>query len=195
MTKETKKIDYLVAIQSELKAPKNEYNSFGKYNYRSAESILEALKPLLKKYNCHLTITEVTNEIAGYLVLTSRVTISDGDKTMFVEAQAGINPERKGMDIAQSFGSSSSYAKKYALGNLFLLDDTKDADSTTNPKEVKPVVKAKPTMTTDTYNAMLEYINTGKGSVVAAKMDNYKMTKKQSDTLTRMINENKNKND
>ena len=195
MTKETKKIDYLVAIQSELKAPKNEYNSFGKYNYRSAESILEALKPLLKKYNCHLTITEVTNEIAGYLVLTSRVTISDGDKTMFVEAQAGINPERKGMDIAQSFGSSSSYAKKYALGNLFLLDDTKDADSTTNPKEVKPVVKAKPTMTTDTYNAMLEYINTGKGSVVAAKMDNYKMTKKQKDTLNRMINENNNKND
>jgi len=190
MAKETKKIDYLVAIQSELKAPKNQFNSFGKYKYRSAEDILEALKPLLKKYNCHLTITEVTNEIAGYLVLTSRVTISDGDKTMFVEAQAGVNPERKGMDIAQSFGASSSYAKKYALGNLFLLDDTKDADSTTNPKEVKPVAKAKPTMTTDTYNAMLEYINTGKGSVVAAKMDNYKMTKKQSDTLTRMIKEN-----
>ena len=190
MTKETKKIDYLVAIQSELKAPKNQFNSFGKYKYRSAEDILEALKPLLKKYNCHLTITEATNEIAGYLVLTSRVTISDGDKTMFVEAQAGVNPDRKGMDIAQSFGSSSSYAKKYALGNLFLLDDTKDADSTTNPKEVKPVVKSKPTMSTDIYNSMLEYINTGKGSVVAAKMDNYKMTKKQSDTLTRMIKEN-----
>ena len=190
MTKLTKKIDYLVAIQSELKAPKNQFNSFGKYKYRSAEDILEALKPLLKKYSCYLTITETTKEIAGYLVLTSKVSISDGDKTIFVEAQAGVNPERKGMDIAQSFGSSSSYAKKYALGNLFLLDDTKDADSTTNPKEVKPVAKIKPTMTTDIYNAMLEYINTGKGSVVAAKMDNYKMTKKQSDTLTRMINEN-----
>jgi len=187
MTKETKKIDYLVAIQSELKAPKNQFNSFGKYKYRSAEDILEALKPLLKKYNCHLTITEVTNEIAGYLVLTSRVTISDGDKTMFVEAQAGVNTDRKGMDIAQSFGSSSSYAKKYALGNLFLLDDTKDADSN---KDNAPAAKIKPTMSTDTYNAMLEYINTGKGSVVAAKMDNYKMTKKQSDTLTRMIKEN-----
>ena len=190
MAKETKKIDYLVAIQSELKAPKNQFNSFGKYKYRSAEDILEALKPLLKKYNCYLTITETTKEIAGYLVLTSKVSISDGDKTIFVEAQAGINPERKGMDIAQSFGSSSSYAKKYALGNLFLLDDTKDADADTNPKEVKPVAKIKPTMTTDIYNAMLEYINTGKGSVVAAKMDNYKMTKKQSDTLTRMIKEN-----
>jgi hypothetical protein len=195
MAKETKKIDYLVAIQSELKAPKNQFNSFGKYKYRSAEDILEALKPLLKKYNCHLTITEVTNEIAGYLVLTSRVTISDGDKTMFVEAQAGINPERKGMDIAQSFGSSSSYAKKYALGNLFLLDDTKDADSTTNPKEVKPAVKAKPTMTVDIYNIMLEFINTGKGSAVSSKMHNYKMTKKQKDTLTRMLTENNNKND
>ncbi len=190
MTKETKKIDYLVAIQSELKAPKNQFNSFGKYKYRSAEDILEALKPLLKKYSCYLTITETTKEIAGYLVLTSKVSISDGDKTIFVEAQAGVNPERKGMDIAQSFGSSSSYAKKYALGNLFLLDDTKDADANTNPKEVKPVAKIKPTMTTDIYNAMLEYINTGKGSVVSAKMDNYKMTKKQSDTLTRMIKEN-----
>ena len=190
MTKETKKIDYLVSIQSELKAPKNQFNSFGKYKYRSAEDILEALKPLLKKYNCYLTITETTKEIAGYLVLTSKVSISDGDKTIFVEAQAGINPERKGMDLAQSFGSSSSYAKKYALGNLFLLDDTKDADADTNPKEVKPIAKIKPTMTVDIYNSMLEYINTGKGSVVAAKMDNYKMTKKQSDTLTRMIKEN-----
>ena len=188
MAKEIKKIDYLVAIQSELKAPKNQFNSFGKYKYRSAEDILEALKPLLKKYNCYLTITETTKEIAGYLVLTSKVSISDGDKTIFVEAQAGINPERKGMDLAQSFGSSSSYAKKYALGNLFLLDDTKDADADTNPKEVKPIAKIKPTMTVDIYNSMLEYINTGKGSVVAAKMDNYKMTKKQSDTLTRMIN-------
>ena len=179
----------LVSIQSELKAPKNQFNSFGKYKYRSAEDILEALKPLLKKYGCYLTITEVTNEVAGYLVLTSKVSISDGDKTIFVEAQAGVNPERKGMDIAQSFGSSSSYAKKYALGNLFLLDDTKDADSS---KVNEPVAKPKPKniMTVDIYNMMLEYINTGKGSAVSSKMSNYKMTKKQSDTLTRMINEN-----
>lgn len=192
MTKVTK-MDYLVNIQNELKAPKNQFNNFGKYKYRSAEDILEALKPLLKKYNCYLTITETTQEIAGYLVLTSKVSISNGDSTIFVEAQAGINPERKGMDIAQSFGSSSSYAKKYALGNLFLLDDTKDADSSTNPKEVKPVAKPKPKMSTDIYNAMLEYINTGKGSAVSSKMHNYKMTKKQDDNLTRMINEYSNK--
>ena len=180
--KTEQKEDYLIAIQSELKAPKNQFNSFGKYKYRSAEDILEAVKPLLKKYNCYLTITETTQEIAGYLVLNSKVSISDGEKTIYVEAQAGINPERKGMDIAQSFGSSSSYAKKYALGNLFLLDDTKDADSN---KVNHPA--AKPQMSTDIYNAMLEAINTGKGEAVSRKMNNYKMSKKQSETLGIMI--------
>ena len=182
------KQDYLIAIQSELKAPKNQFNSFGKYKYRSAEDILEAVKPLLNKYGCYLTITETTQEIAGYLVLNSKVSISDGEKTIFVEAQAGINPERKGMDIAQSFGSSSSYAKKYALGNLFLLDDTKDADSGLSvPTGVLGRSKSKPEMTTDIYNAMLEAINTGKGEAVSRKMNNYKMSKKQSETLGIMI--------
>ena len=186
--KKEDKLDYLIAIQSELKAPKNQFNSFGKYKYRSAEDILEAVKPLLKKYNCHLTITEETKELAGYLVLTSRVTISDGNKTMFVEAQAGVNPNRKGMDIAQSFGASSSYAKKYALGNLFLLDDTKDADSN---KVNEPI--SKPEMTTDIYNIMLEFINTGKGSAVMSKMRNYLMSEKQESTLMRMLKQEINK--
>ena len=186
MKKENKQ-DYLIAIQSELKAPKNQFNSFGKYKYRSAEDILEAVKPLLKKYGCYLTITEKTQEIAGYLVLNSKVSISDGEKTIYVEAQAGINPERKGMDIAQSFGSSSSYAKKYALGNLFLLDDTKDADSN---KVNEPI---KPKMTTDIYNAMLEAINTGKSSAVMSKMKNYSMLEKQQSTLMRMLKQEINK--
>ena len=181
------KQDYLIAIQSELKAPKNQFNSFGKYKYRSAEDILEAVKPLLKKYGCYLTITETTQEIAGYLVLTSKVSISDGEKTIYVEAQAGINPERKGMDIAQSFGSSSSYAKKYALGNLFLLDDTKDADS----NKVNEPIKSK--MTTDIYNAMLEAINTGKSSAVMSKMTNYSMSEKQESTLMKMLKQEINK--
>ena len=185
--KKEDKVDYLIAIQSELKAPKNQFNSFGKYKYRSAEDILEAVKPLLKKYNCYLTITETTQEIAGYLVLNSKVSISDGEKTIFVEAQAGINPERKGMDIAQSFGSSSSYAKKYALGNLFLLDDTKDADSN---KVNEPTI---PKMTTDIYNAMLEAINTGKSSAVMSKMNNYLMSIKQERTLMKMLKQEINK--
>ena len=88
------------------------------------------------------------------------------------------------MDIAQSFGASSSYAKKYALGNLFLLDDTKDVDSN---KEQTPTVKAKPVMTTDVYNAMLEAINTGKSDAVKSKLDNYTTTPKQVETLKGMI--------
>lgn len=182
------KEDFLIAIQSELKAPKNQFNSFGKYKYRSAEDILEAVKPLLKKYGCYLTFTEKTEEKAGILVLTSKATISDGEKSIFVEAQAGVNPNRKGMDIAQSFGASSSYAKKYALGNLFLLDDTKDADSN---KVNEPI--SKPEMTTDIYNIMLEFINTGKGSAVMSKMRNYSMSEKQESTLMRMLKQEINK--
>jgi len=186
--KAEKKQDFLIAIQSELKAPKNQFNSFGKYKYRSAEDILESVKPLLNKYGCYLTITEKTEEKAGILVLTSKATISDGERTIFVEAEAGINPNRKGMDIAQSLGSSSSYAKKYALGNLFLLDDTKDADSN---KVNEPI--SKPEMTTDIYNIMLEFINTGKGSAVMSKMRNYSMSEKQESTLMRMLKQEINK--
>ena len=183
------KQDYLIAIQSELKAPKNQFNSFGKYKYRSAEDILEAVKPLLKKYGCYLTITETTSEIAGYLVLNSKVSISDGEKTIYVEAQAGINPERKGMDIAQSFGSSSSYAKKYALGNLFLLDDTKDADSnavnepTARPQKIKMNVRV--------LENLLKGIAEGKSKEVKESMSKYDMTKEQEKTLTVMINTSK----
>ena len=181
--KTEEKIDYLIAIQSELKAPKNQFNSFGKYKYRSAEDILEAVKPLLKKYNCYLTITETTQEIAGYLVLNSKVSISDGETNMSVEAQAGINPERKGMDIAQSFGSSSSYAKKYALGNLFLLDDTKDADSN---KVNEPIAK-KEKLDEVKFKAMLKALEEGKAEAVKEKLPNYILSKSQEGIINQLI--------
>ena len=181
--KTEEKIDYLIAIQSELKAPKNQFNGFGKYKYRSAEDILEAVKPLLKKYNCYLTITETTSEIAGYLVLNSKVSISDGETNMSVEAQAGINPERKGMDIAQSFGSSSSYAKKYALGNLFLLDDTKDADSN---KVNEPIAK-KEKLDEVKFKAMLKALEDGKAEAVKEKLPNYILSKSQEGIINQLI--------
>jgi hypothetical protein len=181
--KTEEKIDYLIAIQSELKAPKNQFNSFGKYKYRSAEDILEAVKPLLKKYKCYLTITETTSEIAGYLVLNSKVSISDGETNMSVEAQAGINPERKGMDIAQSFGSSSSYAKKYALGNLFLLDDTKDADSN---KVNEPIAK-KEKLDEVKFKAMLKALEDGKAEAVKEKLPNYILSKSQEGIINQLI--------
>ena len=136
-------MESLINIQSELKAPKNQYNSFGKYKYRNCEDILEALKPLLKKYKCTLTITDEIHEVGGLVFVESTVNFHDGEHTAQVSAQAGINPDRKGMDIAQSFGSSSSYSRKYALNGLFLIDDTKELDSTKPPEEKKEPVKDK----------------------------------------------------
>jgi hypothetical protein len=120
----------LIKIQSELKAPKNQTNSFGKYKYRSCEDILEAVKPLLLKYNCQLIISDSIKEAGGVIYCESRIVFTDGLENYYTTACAGIEPNRKGMDIAQSFGASSSYARKYALNGLFLIDDTKDADAT-----------------------------------------------------------------
>lgn len=145
----------LTEIQNELKAPKNQYNSFGKYKYRSCEDILEAVKPLLKKHGCTLTITDGVLEVGSLVFIDATATISNGTESVSVRAQAGIDPNRKGMDIAQSFGSSSSYARKYALNGLFLIDDTKDADATNDhgkganskpstPSNSKPTPKPEP---------------------------------------------------
>lgn len=119
----------LIAIQSELKAPKNQFNSFGKYKYRSCEDILEALKPHLKEHGCTLTIHDEVKEVGGLVFIEATASIQKGNEGRTVTAQAGIDINRKGMDSAQCFGASSSYARKYALNGLFLIDDTKDADS------------------------------------------------------------------
>jgi hypothetical protein len=151
----------LVAIQTSLKAPKNQRNSFGNYNYRSCEDILEAVKPLLKKEGLLLTISDFVNNDPLYVVAT--VTISDGTDTISVTAQAGIDPSKKGMDIAQCFGASSSYARKYALNGLFLIDDTKDVDATnTHSKSAKTSSNWTQT-TTQTLDAEKEWLpKTGK---------------------------------
>lgn len=126
----------LSKIQTELKAPKNQFNSFGKYKYRSCEDILEALKPLLAKYGCTLTLSDSIKEAGSIMYVEAIATLCYEGDCVSVTAQAGIDTNRKGMDIAQSFGSSSSYARKYALSGLFLLDDSKDADATnTHGKE------------------------------------------------------------
>jgi hypothetical protein len=139
----------LINVQSRLKAPKSQYNSFGKYSYRNQEDILEALKPLLAENGLVLTLSDSIHEVFGLVYVESKVRVSYGADEISVTAQAGIDPNRKGMDIAQSFGSSSSYARKYALNALFLIDDTKDADATnTHGKDApasaptaKPVAK------------------------------------------------------
>jgi hypothetical protein len=139
-------MESLIKIQSELKAPKNQLNKFGGYNYRSCEDILEAVKPLLIKHGCTLTIHDEVKELGGILFIEATASIQKGDEGRSVTAQAGINPERKGMDIAQSFGASSSYARKYALNGLFLIDDTKDPDATnTHDNEPKKTQQAEDT--------------------------------------------------
>ena len=126
----------LVDIQGRLKAPKNQYNSFGKYKYRNCEDILEAVKPLLSEHKVVLNLSDKVIELdngISYIEATAQFKNMDG--VIEVQAQAGIEPNKKGMDIAQSFGTSSSYARKYALNGLFLIDDTKDNDTLDNTKK------------------------------------------------------------
>jgi len=131
----------LIAIQAEIKAPKGQVNKFGNYNYRSCEDILEAVKPLLAKHNATILITDEVKSVNEHIYIDATVVFQVGENAISVKAQAGINPNRKGMDIAQSFGSSSSYARKYALAGLLLLDDTKDADTKDNSEVNKPATK------------------------------------------------------
>ena len=128
----------LVTIQNELKAPKAQYNAFGKYNYRNAEDILEALKPLLLKHNCILFLSDEITHIEGRHYVKTTATFIDSDgSTISVSAYAREEQDKKGMDGSQITGASSSYARKYALNGLFLIDDTKDSD-TTNQTEKEP---------------------------------------------------------
>lgn len=134
----------LVNIQGRLKAPKNQRNNFGKYNYRSCEDILEAVKPLLVEEGLTLTISDEILSSGNLTYVEATASVTDGESKLDVTAQAGIDPNRKGMDIAQSFGSSSSYARKYALNGLFLIDDTKDADATNTHGKSAPKTNAVP---------------------------------------------------
>lgn len=145
----------LLAIQTELKAPKGQYNSFGKYKYRSAEDILEAVKPLLAKHKALLILTDSINvvgeEIASdnktlrtYLTATAKFIDTESDDIIVVSASAREPQTKTGMDASQITGTASSYARKYALNGLFCIDDTKDADTDEyheQTKETKPAVK------------------------------------------------------
>jgi hypothetical protein len=120
----------LAIIQTEFKSKKSRFNSFGKYNFRSAEDILEAVKPFLLRLNVTVNITEtlITNSNQGFPIIESIATISDNLDHISATAIVGVDLDQKGMQMPQKFGSASSYGKKYALGNLFLIDDTQDPD-------------------------------------------------------------------
>lgn len=159
----------LQKIQSELIAPKDKYNSFGKYKYRSAEGILEALKPLLDKYDCVLLLTDCVKQTGDFVYCEATAEILKDGKSVVVKAQAGIPESKKGMDLSQIFGTSSSYARKYALNGLFLIDDSKDADSdehhreTNRSKSFSNDADNKPWLneSTEAFKKAVEYIKNG----------------------------------
>lgn len=119
----------LVDIQNNLNAPKNQWNKFGKYNYRSCEDILSGLKEHLIKHNCYVTLSDEITIVSDRIYVKSTATIYNGKSSVSVSAFAREPKEQKGMNEAQITGSASSYARKYALNGLFMIDDTKDADS------------------------------------------------------------------
>jgi len=168
----------LSKIQVEFKSKKSRFNSFGKYYFRSAEDILEATKPFLKELGVTVTVNE---ELISFdpPVMKCTATVSDGKNAIHTSAVVGVDLDQKGMQMPQKYGAASSYGKKYALGNLFLIDDTQDSDAT-NTHNKKPFSKQK--LTKDSLAKAKEYISKG-GSLDAIKAK-YEVTPKHEELLT-----------
>ena len=139
----------LAYVQSKLKTPKGQYNSFGKYHYRSCEDILEGLKPLLQEVGATLRITDTIEHIGDRYYVKATVIFEDATSSLEVTAYAREEESRKGMDGSQVTGSSSSYARKYALNGMFCIDDTKDADATNEGEAPKKAAPKPPEMDTE----------------------------------------------
>lgn len=157
----------LLKIQTELKAPKNQFNKFGNYKYRNAEDILEAVKPLLFATKTTTTISDEVVNIAGRFYVRSTATLFDTESDEFISVNGFAREEesKKGMDGSQITGASSSYARKYALNGLFAIDDTKDSDTTNeHGRDDKPEQK-KPESKTELDKAVLDKINKAKTEV------------------------------
>ena len=164
----------LTKIQTEFKSKKSRYNSFGKYYFRSAEDILEATKPFLKELDVTVTVHE---ELVSFDPPVMQVTakLSDGKDTIESQAVVGVDTDQKGMQMPQRYGAASSYGKKYALGNLFLIDDTQDSDATNTHG------KAKTTITNADFAKAKKYVKSG-GKVDAIK-SKYTLTEAQETEL------------
>ena len=166
----------LAVIQTKLKAKKSSYNSFGKYHFRKSEDILEAIKPFLIEQGVTVTINEEMISTDPVPTMQSTATISDGENAIHATALVGVDLNQKGMQTAQQFGAASTYGKKYALGNLLLIDDTEDADSGQKPSSAVDKIKqaAKPTITTAQLAKAKDYVSAG-GDVKAIE-SKYKLT-------------------
>ena len=154
----------LAVIQTKLKAKKSSYNSFGKYYFRKAEDILEAVKPFLMQEGVSVRIEEDIITDSPVPTLQSTAVLSDGENSIKATAVVGVDLNQKGMQTAQQFGAASSYGKKYALGNLFLIDDTADADSTNSGRIASKIVNKhvkKPMMNEDKLKKAIEFVKEG----------------------------------
>ena len=188
----------LIKIQNELKVPKGNLNKFGNYKYRSAEDILEAVKPILFKHGALLTLTDSIEAIGSKLFLKSIASISTCESNVFVTGFAELS-EHKGMSAEQTTGTASSYARKYALNGLFLIDETEqDADNDNKKVEVKPMTEPPkhfsatttelPPLSDKAFAAMLDAIAKGDKDKVKAAMTKYTLLKPQLDELTKLLN-------
>ena len=165
----------LATIQTKLKAKKSSYNSFGKYYFRKSEDILEAIKPFLLEHGVYVTVNEEIVGVDHVPMIQSTATISNGKDAIHATAMVGVDLNQKGMQTAQQFGAASTYGKKYALGNLFLIDDTEDADAGNKHGIVDKIkAKAKPVITADQLTKAKEYMLAG-GDIKAIE-SKYKLT-------------------
>ena len=177
-------LEKLATVQQELIAPKSQYNSFGKYNYRSCEDILKSLKPLMKKLKCFVILTDETVQVGSWVFIKATACffdyeISRNDPVICANGYAGLDEEKKGQDKAQITGSASSYARKYALNGLFCIDDTKDSD-TDEAKRQADNAPAEPAITPETIKAINEMgINIDKLLPYYKVTDIHQMTEKQ----------------
>ena len=173
----------LAVIQTKLKAKKSSYNSFGKYYFRKAEDILEAIKPFLIEHGVTVTINEELILTDPVPTMKSTATISDGENAIHATALVGVDLNQKGMQTAQQFGAASTYGKKYALGNLLLIDDTEDADAQKPSKAVDKIKQAaKPAITKKQMESAMGYVRSG-GNIDAIETK-YKLTDEQRKNLT-----------
>ena len=168
----------LTQIQTKFKSKKSRFNSFGKYYFRSAEDILEATKPFLKELDVTVTIQE---DLISFEppVLKVTATVADGKDSLNAVAIVGVDLDQKGMQMPQRYGAASSYGKKYALGNLFLIDDTQDADATNTHGNKQTITQA--AISTAQLLKAKEYVKSG-GKLDAIK-SKYKLTKEQEKEL------------
>ena len=182
-------MEKLINIQTELKAPKSQLNRFSNYRYRSAEDILEAVKPLLKKEGCYLNLTDEVVQIGDRYYVKATVSLVSGEKTVSSTAYAREAQVKKGMDESQITGMASSYARKYALNGLFCIDDTRDADTMDNTapaldkleeKVIASVKAAKTHKDLETIWSEYEEINTGKLKMALVKKSK-ELTKKEKE--------------